>query len=308
VANLFWDSLTATQVANLSASDTLFFATGAASEMAVTYNPFTTTAGPTITLSGLGHSYTFDDADNAGAIRGLTTNFISDGSILYVGTTGADNVVATGGSDALFGGEGSDSLFGAAGDDHVDGGAGDDLILVSGTGIQTGGDGADTVDASAASGAVHWLDGGRGDDSLLGSAGADTIVGDGGSDTLAGGAGRDILFGGGGGVDQFNFAHGDTTPTNGQWDVISDWAAGDKLHFAGPAVSEANYVEVTTADAVSAVQTATTEIGANTHDVVAVQVGADVLVFVDSAGDNTVGDAVVLVGKSLADIDSSNFV
>jgi hypothetical protein len=41
---------------------------------------------------------------------------------------------------------------------------------------------------------------------------------------------------------------------------------------------------------------------------VAIQVGGDVLVFVDSAANNTVGDAVVLVGKSLADIDAGNFV
>jgi len=39
-----------------------------------------------------------------------------------------------------------------------------------------------------------------------------------------------------------------------------------------------------------------------------VQVGTDTLVFVDSANNNTVGDAVVLVGKSLADIDVTNFV
>jgi hypothetical protein len=31
-------------------------------------------------------------------------------------------------------------------------------------------------------------------------------------------------------------------------------------------------------------------------------------VFVDSGNDNLVGDAVVLVGKSLADISSSNFI
>jgi len=142
---------------------------------------------------------------------------------------------------------------------------------------------------------------------LTSGSGADTITGGVGSDTITGGAGRDVMTGGGG-ADKFVFALHDTTPTNGLWDVINDWNATDKIHFAGPAVANANYSEITAADAVTAFNTAQADIAAGNHDVVAVQVGADVLLFVDSAANNTIGDAVVLIGKSLTDIDVSNFV
>jgi len=42
-------------------------------------------------------------------------------------------------------------------------------------------------------------------------------------------------------------------------------------------------------------------------DVVAVQVGADVLVFADEAGEHHVDQAVLLVGKTLADVSVSDF-
>jgi hypothetical protein len=43
-------------------------------------------------------------------------------------------------------------------------------------------------------------------------------------------------------------------------------------------------------------------------DVVAVQVGNDVIVFGDSHGLNEADAAVVLVGKTLADIGASDFI
>jgi len=41
---------------------------------------------------------------------------------------------------------------------------------------------------------------------------------------------------------------------------------------------------------------------------VAVQVGGDVVVFADTDANNTADTAVVLVGRSLTDIDSTNIV
>src|SRR4051812_1953244 len=48
---------------------------------------------------------------------------------------------------------------------------------------------------------------------------------------------------------------------------------------------------------------------AATVNFVAVQVGADVVVFADSAGNNgTADDAITLVGKTLADIQGANII
>jgi hypothetical protein len=54
---------------------------------------------------------------------------------------------------------------------------------------------------------------------------------------------------------------------------------------------------------------ANTQFGAN--DIVAIQVGSDVVVFADSNNSGTLtaaDNAVVLVGRTLTDIDSSNIV
>ncbi|MCI0681906.1 MAG: hypothetical protein L0Y71_07365 [Gemmataceae bacterium] len=61
-------------------------------------------------------------------------------------------------------------------------------------------DGDDAVDASAlaADTILLTIDGGNGDDVLIGSEGVDTLLGDAGNDVLLGGAGIDILDGGAG--------------------------------------------------------------------------------------------------------------
>jgi Ca2+-binding RTX toxin-like protein len=151
------------------------------------------------------------------------------------------------------------------------------------------------------------ITGGDGSNVIVSGAGADAISGGAGNDTITAGAGRDIIDGGAG-ADRFNFAHGDTTANNGLWDVINNWNAADKLHFAGAAVTAATYTELTAADALTAFNQATADIAAGAHNVVVVQVGGDVLVFADSGDNNTIGDAVVLVGKSLADIDATSLV
>ena len=54
---------------------------------------------------------------------------------------------------------------------------------------------------------------------------------------------------------------------------------------------------------------ASTHIGADKY--FAVQVGADVVVFVDNNGDHTItgaDDAILLTGRTLADISATNFI
>ena len=68
----------------------------------------------------------------------------------------------------------------------------------------------------------------------------------------------------------------------------------------------------TATDFATAVTKATALLGANATDAfVAVQVGSDVVVFVDEGGNHAVDgtdDAILLVGKTLADIALGNFI
>ena len=70
-----------------------------------------------------------------------------------------------------------------------------------------------------------------------------------------------------------------------------------------------NYTEITASTYDEALAAAGGLIAAGTINFVAVQVGADVVLFVDTANNNgTADDAVVLVGRTLADISSANIV
>ncbi|MDP3173764.1 MAG: hypothetical protein Q8M88_04960, partial [Phenylobacterium sp.] len=93
--------------------------------------------------------------------------------------------------------------------------------------------------------------------------------------------------------------------TVGSFDLINDWEATDRLDFGGAGVS---YTESTQADFTTAETFANAQIAAGV-DVVAVQVGTDVVIFTDNAADNgTYEDAVVLVGRSVNDISDTNIV
>ena len=94
------------------------------------------------------------------------------------------------------------------------------------------------------------------------------------------------------------FAAGDSSATPGELDQIHFWEAADKLDF-GLTGSQV-YTEITVADYAAAQAQAATLLGAGT-DIVAAQVGSDVVVFVG-------GDAVAIVGANLSAIDVSNFV
>lgn len=180
---------------------------------------------------------------------------------LLTGYGGDDRLIGREGNDGLFGGTGDDTLNGGAGDDLLAGGAGEDTALYTSPGAarvdlrvklaQDTGHGRDRLSG------IENVTSGRGDDWLRGDAGANRLAGAQGADTLAGGAGNDSLFGGteadrifggtgddrieggagndrltgGAGADVFVFAVADLFDLG--FDVITDFAAGDRLELAG---------------------------------------------------------------------------
>ena len=186
------------------------------------------------------------------------------------------------------------------------GGPGNDFIAGDrGTGVLIGLDGNDTLVGVGAG--PFTLQGGAGDDQLFGGFGADSESGGDGRDTLEGGVGADTLSGGAG-ADVFRAAVGQSG------DTILDWSSEDRLIFANGELAP-TYLEATAADASAATTLATSAIGSGQANFVVVQVGPDVLVYVDSKNDNfpnssgssAADDFVRLVGRTLADIDIANF-
>ncbi|MGY0835834.1 calcium-binding protein, partial [Azospirillum argentinense] len=120
-----------------------------------------------------------------------------------------DTLTGGNGSDTLIAGDGDDVLYIDADDALVSGGAGFDTVHVQGDGNLTldltasgiervfSGSGNDILTATGSVTLVE-INGGAGDDLLVGSAFDDTLRGDAGDDTLFGGAGNDVLVGGGG--------------------------------------------------------------------------------------------------------------
>ena len=196
-----------------------------------------------VTVNGAGGNDTIDGTDGNDVLNGGDGNDLIvgyGGSDRINGGDGDDNLVGGAGSDTLTGGDGDDRLrgLGSSGDvlsggpgaDRLDGGKGNDRLIESseagfiltdtslddGTSVDTlvglesafltGGDGGHRLDASGFSGWVR-MTGGRGNDTLIGTAlgdalngrgGNDRIEGQDGHDRIRGGAGRDLLFGGNG--------------------------------------------------------------------------------------------------------------
>ncbi len=114
----------------------------------------------------------------------------------------------------LGGGAGIDTLSYAYG---VAGTTGVTVQLASTIAQATGGSGSDTL---------------SGIENLIGSAYADSLTGSGGNNVLIGGAGKDTLKGNGGN-DIFDFnALSEMGTISTTWDVITDFAAGDKIDLS----------------------------------------------------------------------------
>jgi Ca2+-binding RTX toxin-like protein len=177
------------------------------------------------------------------------------GNDLLSGGGGNDRLFGEQGNDTLYGGTGADLLDGGIGDDMLVGGAGADT-LIGGDGFNTAsyaasfqsvyvnlatntgvygdaqGDtfsGIDKVIGSSFSDGLFAddsgvvLDGGAGDDLLVGGAGLDVLTGGSGSDSLEGGLGLDVLTGGAG-ADYFSFSR------NAGPDLVTDFQSGvDKI-------------------------------------------------------------------------------
>ena len=235
-----------------------------------TYNFETITPAQALSFNGASDTLVFTSASQTGASERLLFN--ADGAITVLSDIG--------GLRATFG----PGLAGAG-----------QIIYPDGSLMLVGSPGGDV------------LTGGSRGDGLFGGFGNDTLIGGGGDDALQGGPGADLLTGGAG-RDLFIFDQ-DSPPVVGQMDTITDWQSSDGLSFFfGPTVPS-SYVESTAADFASAKTFANAQIASGTVEYVAVQVGADVIVFADSHSNHGVaGDAVTLAGRTLSDIDASNIV
>jgi Ca2+-binding RTX toxin-like protein len=235
-----------------------------------TYTFETITAAQALAFNGQTDTLVFDDADQTGSSERLLFN--TDGTIAVFSDVG--------GLKVTFG----PGLVGAG-----------QIVYPDGSEMLVGSPGADV------------LTGGARGDGLFGGFGADTLIGGAGDDALQGGPGADVLTGGGG-RDLFIFDQ-DSPPVVGQMDTITDWQSTDGLSFFFGATAPSSYVESTAADFSSAKTFANAQIAGGTVEYVAMQVGTDVIVFADSHSNHGVaGDAVILAGRTLADIDASNIV
>ena len=319
----------------------------------VVYSPASTTSAATVNITDLttGRTVVFGAtvaggqglfADGSNLIVGTAGADNATGSALgdgFFGGQGDDSLSAAGGDDLVQGNQGDDHLDGGSGDDTIFGGQGNDSVVAgAGANFVNGNLGDDTIsgvdgaentllggqqnDSLIGGGAADFLngnlgddtiDGGGGNDGVLGEAGADSLQGGLGADTLVGGAGADILQGGGGN-DLFLFSAGQSGVALASLDRIVDWTGGsraspvDHIDFGNLAGAvPLTYLELSAADFAAAKSLADLQI-ASGYDYVAVQVGADVVVFVDSAANNGgADDALILVGRSLTDVDYANF-
>ena len=244
---------------------------------------------------------------------GNDTIFAGEGNDLLFGEGGDDFLQDGGGSNTLSGGDGADTII-ARENNTIDGGAGNDVVgMDPGVFVIQLGDGDDLcVPLDSALSGMATIDGGAGNDEITGTGGGDSLTGGIGTDTLDGEAGADTVAGGAG-ADLFQFFPSAVPTTAAGLDRIIDWASEDRLFFAdgsntpAGAGSAGNYVESTQADYAAALSFANGQISAG-QNYVAVQVGADVIVFADAASDNGTADsAVLLVGRALSDIAFDDF-
>ena len=166
-----------------------------------------------------------------------TTPALGAGTDIAFGLTGNDTLNSLDGDDTLNGDGGNDILSGGLGNDFLYGGIDDDTLngddgndqLYGGIGADTlnGGNGIDTLYAEGyrdatvtawadteAPGTVNILNGGAGDDSLIGSTGDDQLNGDADNDNLYGNDGNDTLNGGDGN-DRLDSGSGNNTLLGG---------------------------------------------------------------------------------------------
>lgn len=223
----------------------------------------------TVTISGAGNIAV--DVSNSTELTSVDASGATGSVNVDASGSNEDVTVTTGsGNDVVTTGAGDDTLNGGSGNDNLTAGAGDDV-----------------------------LNGGTGNDTMNGDAGEDTLTLNGG-DTATGGADADV----------FNVSGGVAL---GAGNAITDFvlADDDTIDFGGVAGSATNYLESTTAAAsfTEAREIAATEFANDSaFQYVAVDVGADVVLFYNGGSGSAAVSAVTLTGVQFATIDQDAIV
>ncbi len=167
------------------------------------------------------------------------------GNDTIIGGMDDDDLIAGEGDDWVYGDGGSDYIWGGDGSDYIEGGEDDDLLR--------GEEGEDFIYGDEGN---DQLIGSTGNDYLFGGADDDQLEGGSGDDYLEGGSGTDILDGGKG-ADSFGFNAGDGV------DLVNNVDSGDKILLPGTGI------------------TATTATDMDGNDYLAIQYGADDLIYLE---------------------------
>jgi serralysin len=299
-------------------------------------------AGADFIFGGLSGNSTTAGVSNSDTILGGAGNdhlYGGDFTENVTSTDGDDTIDGEAGNDYIQGNAGNDALFGSAGEDRVYGGAGNDTI-------QAGG-GFDTVNGNMGDDDIlggegnDSLRGGMGNDEIGGEMGQDIILGDVGNDTINGGNGIDLVTGGTG-ADVFFFgaidarlgsnvaitdASGKDSTLAGFYDTVTDFENGtDKIDLdtsvraaadGSPAVTAVVLLQAAgaTFTTASAAQVYAQQLldnrtdTATTHEVAAIQVGADTYLFsAEAAGGTQIDSAIKLLNFTASNVDSSDFI
>lgn len=178
MATYAFETITAAQALAITAEDTLTFASGPSNQVAVLYDPTSTT----ITLVAGARAVAFGSALASVSMSGRLQT--ADGSRLWIGGPDAETTLAptAAAADGLYGGAGNDRLDGGDGNDLLQGNAGtDDLSGQGGDDVIYGGQDYDRIGTGEG---VNFAQGNKGDDVIYGGSGSDTLLGGQGNDYL----------------------------------------------------------------------------------------------------------------------------
>ncbi|MBU2866289.1 Hint domain-containing protein [Pacificibacter marinus] len=138
---------------------------------------------------------TEDGKDTVYGGAGNDTILTGDDADYIDGGSGDDTINAGIDDDVVYGGTGNDTIIGGHGSDEIYGGDGDDYIDASDVdGVMNHTDESDDTDP-APENDRDYVDGGAGDDTIIGGDDTDTLLGGDGDDTIDGGIDNDMLYG-----------------------------------------------------------------------------------------------------------------
>jgi serralysin len=328
-------AITAKDVGGLSIEKTFLITVTDKPGVKITGTSGADTINGTRTVSGQG--FVTGENDTVSGGNGNDTISALGGNDVLNGDAGNDVLNGDDGNDTLTGGAGTDTYNGGNGDDTFvvsgtndqsdtfNGGAGTDTILVAGGSVLTlngfnattasievwQGNGQGVVGTTAANSfnfsgltgvtGLSYVDGGSGNDTIVGSNVADDLRGGVGNDALTGGEGNDILTGGAG-TDTINGGGGDDrivmAGTDGQSDTIAGGTGTDTIAVTGTGAltlngfnAAASSIEVWQGNS----QAVMGNTGANTFDFSALQ-SLSGLRYVDAGSGND-----TVIGSAFAD-------